>query len=254
MTAATLLPRSKTSEAVAEFLLGEYLAGRIRPGDRIDLDRVASDLGVSRAPVREALILLERDGSVRMPFHRGAFMGDIDAAAVREGFTLYALLSGLTAELTTEHGDAETVAALGVAADHALASRSAMEYEVHAREFRRLVNTGVAGPHLRSMLRTFNGLVVAVSGIAIEAGLGDEQRLLAAELAAIRAGERGTAGAAAIDHVRATGERGIGVLVDRGVLAESSAGDAGTGDEPAVSTLGAIVARVARVAAAGGAR
>lgn len=251
MTAAPLLLRSKTSEAVAEFILGEYLAGRIRPGDRIDLDRVASDLGVSRAPVREALILLERDGSVRMPFHRGAFMGEIDAAAVREGFTLYALLSGLTAELTTEHGDAVTVAALGVAADHALDSRVAMEYEVHAREFRRIVNTRVAGPHLRSMLRTFNGLVVAVSGIAIEADLEDEQRLLAGELAAIRAGDRGAAGAAAIDHVRATGERGIAALVARGVLSELPAGDASTGNGPAVSTLEAIATRVA---AAGGAR
>lgn len=217
--AAGKLNRYKTSEGVAEYLLAEFVAGRLRPGDRIDLHAVAAELGVSRAPVREALILLERDGTVSMPFHRGAFMGDIDAAVIREGFTLYALLSGLTAQRATAAGDADMLAALESAAGKATASRIGMEYELHAREFRRITNVHGAGPHLRAMLRTFNGLVHAVSMTAIDEDLAQECELLAAEMTAISSGDTTSATEAAIRHVLRTGERGISVLVERGVVA-----------------------------------
>ncbi len=213
------LPRIKTSEAVAAHLLGEFVAGRLRPGDRIDLFEVAAALGVSRQPVREALVLLERDGTVRMPFHRGAFLGDIDAASVREAFTLYAVLSGITARVA--HGALDDAGrdAVGSAAASARAARSAPEFEVQAREYRRLVNRWGAGAQLRALLRTFTGLVVAVSTAAIAADLAEEQRLLTAEFEALLGGEAAAAAETAIAHVRATGERGIRVLVARGAIA-----------------------------------
>lgn len=233
------LNRYKTSEAVAEYLLGEFVAGRLRQGDRIDLHAVAEELGVSRAPVREALILLERDGTVSMPFHRGAFMGEVDAAMIREGFTLYALLSGLTAQRATVSVDAEMVAAAEAAVAKATASRVGMEYELHAREFRRTVNVRCAGPHLRAMLRTFNGLVHAVSMTAIEEDLAEECSLLEAELAAIRSGDGKAATEAVIRHVLRTGERGLDVLVRRGVV------EPGTETAPQQPSLSALVETVA---------
>ena len=74
------LIRSKTSDEVAERLLEMIFAGELQSGDRIDLDAVAEQLGVSRAPVREALLALERDGVIEMPYHRGAFVARFDAA------------------------------------------------------------------------------------------------------------------------------------------------------------------------------
>lgn len=247
MSDSVKLARNKTSEAVAEYILGDFLAGRLRPGDRIDLHAVADELGVSRAPVREALILLERDGTVSMPFHRGAFMGPIDAAAVREGFTLYALLSGLTAERATRRSDKQMLTALAATTERALAGRVAMEYEVHAREFRRIVNIQAAGPHLKAMLRTFNGLVLAVSKLAVEEDRSHECELLAAELASIRSGDPAAAATAAIEHVRLTGERGVDVLVRRGVFGRGSplTTPASTNlDEEADLSLDALVAAV----------
>lgn len=212
------LNRTNTSEAVADHLLGEFVAGRLRPGDRIDPIAVADELGVSRAPVREALILLERDGTVRMPYHRGAFMGEVDAPVIREGFLLYGLLSGLTAQRAAATADAETLAALADAGARALAGRTGQEYERHAREFRRIVNLNGAGTHLRALLRTFNGLVLAVSKVAIEEDLAEERSLLEKELAAIGSGDAKAAAAAAIEHVSATGERGIAALTRLGVV------------------------------------
>lgn len=245
----TTLTRSKTSEAVADYLVGEFLEGRLRPGDRIDLDSVAEELGVSRAPVREALILLERDGTVRMPFHRGAFMGEIGADAVREGFTLYALLSGLTAQLATSRKDELMLASLEASAAGALESRSPMEYEQHAREFRRVINLQTSGPHLRAMLRTFNGLVLAVSKVAIGDGLDEEQELLRNEMDTIRSGNPAAAAAAAMRHVHSTGRRGIDVLIRRGVI---DFGSSDPGHGPLVPSLDALLA--VSVAATEGAR
>lgn len=219
------LRRVKSSEAVADYLLKEFTAGRLAPGGRIDLDAVARELGVSRAPVREALVLLERDGTVRMPFHRGAFLGDITAERVREGVSLYALLSGLTAQLAAPEVRGEFLTELSAEVDQALATTSADIYEQHAREFRRLINRRVAGPHLRAMFRTFIGLVAAVTDVAAEDNLATEQERLAEEFTALRSQDPAVAAAAAVRHVRATGEHGLEVLMQRGIIVSDVNGD-----------------------------
>ncbi len=48
--------------------------GRLAPDERVNQDRVARELGVSKTPVREALRWLERDGLVRLEPNRGAFV------------------------------------------------------------------------------------------------------------------------------------------------------------------------------------
>lgn len=236
-TAYGKLARAKISEAVVDHLLREFAEGRLRPGERIDPISVADDLGISRAPVREALVLLERDGTVRMPYHRGAYLGDIGAGTIREAFALYAALSGLTARLAAVHADESTRAAIARAGAAASAARVAMEFEVHAREVRRLVNRAASGPHLRAMLRSFTGLVVAVSAVAIEADLGREQQLLGKELAALSAADADAAAAAAVEHVRATGERGITVLRERGAIAGIASDDAAAIRLPGIESL-----------------
>jgi len=47
--------------------------GTLGPGEKIPQDDVAGVLGISRIPVREALIALEREGRVTIELHRGAF-------------------------------------------------------------------------------------------------------------------------------------------------------------------------------------
>lgn len=216
------LQRAKASEFVAEHILEEFTTGRLRPGDRIDLEAVAEELGVSRAPVREAVIMLERDGTVRMPYHRGAFLGDITCAQVRESFTLYALLSGLTSELAARETDDDFFVEVQRIGDRALRSGT---FEAAARDFRRVINRRVAGAPLRALLRTFTGMVVAVSALAIEADVEKERRLLAAEIDAILERDPSKARQATVDHIRDTGERGIAVLVEREILDEVDVDD-----------------------------
>ncbi len=175
-----MLVRVNTSDMVAERILEMLVAGELRPGDRIDLDAIAASLGVSRAPVREALLVLQRDGIIEMPFHRGAFVARFDAATIREAFELYALLHSLTVARVTRRGDPDVLTDLAGAARRAKAARGVSEFESASREFRRIINLAAGGPHLRALLRSFNGLVPVASRLAIEGRLAEERDLVAA--------------------------------------------------------------------------
>jgi DNA-binding GntR family transcriptional regulator len=71
------------------------VAGRLRPGERIKELPLAAELGFSRAPVRDALRLLDRDGLVRLVPNRGAVVPDLRAVDVLEVYALRAWLGTL---------------------------------------------------------------------------------------------------------------------------------------------------------------
>lgn len=215
----TALVRAKTSDGVVEHILGRMFEGSLRSGDRIDLDGLAADLGVSRAPVREALILLERDGLVEMPPYRGAFVADFNAATVREAFDLYGLLCALTSQRVALAGDAVVLARLQEVFADVRAAQSVLDFERTAREFRRVVNTSASGPHLRVLFRTFGGLVPAAARLSIERDLEAERAALSRELDTLLSGDPEAAAAAATAHIAGTSAAAVAELEDRGVFA-----------------------------------
>jgi DNA-binding GntR family transcriptional regulator len=219
----TRLVRTNTSEAVAAYILGQLFDGSLRSGDRIDLDEVAGALGVSRVPVREALIQLERDGLVDRAHYRRAFVAEFDAATVFEAFELYGMLSALTNRRVAARRDAGVLESLGKL-DEALTECADVEqYEQLAREFRRVVNLAAAGNHLRALLRSFGGLVPAAARFSIVDSLADERAALHAEYEALCAGDTDAAGAAALDHIRMTAGNAVRALRRRGIFAAESA-------------------------------
>src|SRR3979490_3232212 len=73
-----------------------------RPGEvRLDERRPASDLGISRTPVREAMAQLEREGFVRAVPRRGIYVVCKTKAEVVELITAWAALEGMAARLIT---------------------------------------------------------------------------------------------------------------------------------------------------------
>ncbi|MEV6930630.1 GntR family transcriptional regulator [Dactylosporangium sp. NPDC051485] len=214
------LERANTSEAVAAYVLRRLFDGDLRSGQRLDLDAIADELGVSRVPVREGLIQLERDGLVERAHYRRAFVAEFDDATVREAFELYGMLSALTNRRVARRGDPAVLEALGKL-DEALAGcESPDEYEDLAREFRRVVNVAGAGNHLRALLRTFSGLVPVAARFSIDDALAEERAALHAEYLALRAGDPDAAGTAALAHLRLTADNAIRALRRRGVFPE----------------------------------
>lgn len=75
---------------------------------RLDERALAADLGISRTPVREAMVQLEREGFVRSVPRRGLYVVRKTKAEVVELITAWAALESMAARLITEHAaDAE---------------------------------------------------------------------------------------------------------------------------------------------------
>jgi DNA-binding GntR family transcriptional regulator len=104
--------RQKTSAAVVDHVLEQLFAGTLRSGDRIDHDELGEALGVSRLPVREALVILERDGIVSTKYHRGVYVEPFDAESILDDFEIMGLLSGLAVRRLAEHPDPDTITVL----------------------------------------------------------------------------------------------------------------------------------------------
>jgi len=73
-------------------LLERIVEGGLTPGSKIIESKLAAELGVSRTPLREALLHLEREGLVRCDLHRGFTIEPLSAREVREVYPLLAAL------------------------------------------------------------------------------------------------------------------------------------------------------------------
>jgi DNA-binding GntR family transcriptional regulator len=106
------LVRQKTSAAVVDYVLEGLFSGELRSGDRVDHDQLGDALGVSRLPVREALLILERDGIVSTRPHRGVYVEPFDAPSLLDDFEIMGLLSGVAVRHLAETRDPDTIETL----------------------------------------------------------------------------------------------------------------------------------------------
>src|SRR3954454_5062404 len=99
---APLIDRTSSGDLVAIHVRSLIFNGMLRQGDRVHQDDIARQLGVSRIPVREAIIALDREGWLTIKTHRGAFVHGLDEDALRDHYELLGLVYGLAARRTTE--------------------------------------------------------------------------------------------------------------------------------------------------------
>ncbi len=76
--------RTTVTAAATEHLRKEIVCGSLQPGETLPESQVGEMLGVSRAPVREALTLLEREGLVEFDRRGTARVCEFDLDDVRE--------------------------------------------------------------------------------------------------------------------------------------------------------------------------
>jgi DNA-binding GntR family transcriptional regulator len=99
-----LAERPSLTELVTERLIADIASGAVRPGERLVETQIAASLGISRAPLREALQQLEAQGLVESRKGRGTFVRDVDIADVEQMLSVRAMLEGLAARLAAVHG------------------------------------------------------------------------------------------------------------------------------------------------------
>ncbi len=205
---------------MVEWVHGQILEGRLRPGDRMDVERISATLGVSPTPVREALVLLERDGVVAAQVHRAAFVQHFDARTLRADFHVLGLLSGVAAARVARDRDPEVLAELrGL-----LAQLRATPPDAHARRYElatelvRIQHRAGATPRLSAELRGFGDFLEWAARHSDRRGHDDIVDAHTRVIEAIAAGQEQAAAAARLADTRATAEEVIREFVRRGVL------------------------------------
>lgn len=105
------------AKLVRDDVLGQILKGVLTPGQRINEPDVATRLGVSRVPVREALRELESSGLVVARKHAGVFVRQLAAPEIRDLYQLRALLDGFAGRQAALRPAADNAALLAVLDD-----------------------------------------------------------------------------------------------------------------------------------------
>lgn len=102
-----------TVQTLSEYLRQKILGGELRAGERIRESAIASSLNVSRAPLREALRLIEHDGLIEKTPNRSYVVTTFSQQDIYELATLRTALEILGARLALQRS--QTVPALTTA-------------------------------------------------------------------------------------------------------------------------------------------
>jgi DNA-binding GntR family transcriptional regulator len=103
-------PVPTKGEAAYSALREAILDGRLAPGSRLTLQRLADDLGMSLTPVREALRQLSNQGLVEHDPHRGTRVASLTREGVEEIYRLRQVLEPLACELAAQRAREEDLA------------------------------------------------------------------------------------------------------------------------------------------------
>ena len=76
----TASPKKSLADDIVIRLREAIASGKLAPGERLQEQLIAETLGVSRGPVREALVLLEREGLVVRNHNKGAFVARLSGS------------------------------------------------------------------------------------------------------------------------------------------------------------------------------
>ena len=188
-------------EAVLQELRRRIHDGELRPGTVIRVDAVAGALGVSRIPVREALMILEGEGLVTHRPHVGFTVPSLTAEELEEIYFVRALLEDEALRRALANTtDADRAAAREAcrAAEEALQDGQVNAFSDNGRRFHEALLVPCRMPRLLRLLaglweatesyraansldRTGQEILQAEHQIMLDAFVaGDEQRLIEA--------------------------------------------------------------------------
>jgi DNA-binding GntR family transcriptional regulator len=233
-------------------LRDRILTGTVRAGTRLDLDAISEEFGISRTPVREALLELSFQGLVDIAPRSGVTVIGVTPAEVLDNFAILATLSGKAAEWAAARIGPASLAELARQAEElALAPVGPGLIEANW-QFHRIINEAGGSKHLLSLIRQAVRLIpsnyLAVIPVRAHDGIEHEQLLHY-----LTRGDAAAARAVAEQHVLAAGASVAGWLAEQapGVGADEIAGVAYNGGITGATTGRPGASQSQRTAAAG---
>jgi DNA-binding GntR family transcriptional regulator len=145
-----------TQQHAVDWLRQAIVGGELQPGQRVAQEAVAERIGVSVAPVREALRVLEQEGQVTYRPRRGYFVTELRIADLEEIYDLRRVLEERAARQALPALDDDALARLQAAArdcaDAAGAGDVAAELAAN-RRFHFAILEAPGRPHVLRLIR-----------------------------------------------------------------------------------------------------
>ncbi|NDC61082.1 MAG: GntR family transcriptional regulator [Betaproteobacteria bacterium] len=113
----TLSIQPNLSEQVHDAILLEISSGKLSPGTRVIQEQIAAELGVSRQPVQQALMLLRNQGLLTDAPGRGLIVAPLDPVYIRQMYEIRSVLEGLAFRKAAEMNPTLAAAKGGVYID-----------------------------------------------------------------------------------------------------------------------------------------
>lgn len=110
------LSRGLASE-ITERLTKAIVTGQLGPGERLREEVLAESLGVSRGPIREAFVQLERRGLIVIRRNRGAYVARLARGDVDEVYSLRRALEQLAVQRAVQSADGTHLAEMQAIVD-----------------------------------------------------------------------------------------------------------------------------------------
>ncbi len=206
-------------------------AGELVPGSRVRESEIAARLGVSRTPVREAVLRLEQDGLLTYAPRQGLTVAALGYQAVIELYAMREVLEGTAARFAASHASLVEVETLRemLEAERGLPAGDAARASALNRQFHQVIYYAA---HNRFLLKSLNALadsmmLLGESTLAVPGRHDTALEEHDAVVAAIAARDPDAAERAARAHIRAAQRHRLKMIIAAGEAPEGGASGAG---------------------------
>lgn len=100
---SSILKRSVLREEIRSYIIDAIMRGKYTMGERLIETQIAKELGVSQAPVREAIRDLEQMGMLKTIPYKGAYVKGYSLQDVKNAYEVRAELEGLGIRLAVKY-------------------------------------------------------------------------------------------------------------------------------------------------------
>jgi DNA-binding GntR family transcriptional regulator len=214
--------RQSSGDHAAVYIRRLIFDGRLRPGERIPQEQIAQALGVSRIPVREALIALEREGWVTIEMHRGAFVNALDEQAARDTYELFGLVYGFAVRRAISRTSTTLAERLDETARQLTQTDDPEELSRLTIAFHAAIVDAAASPRIKAVLRAMSGLVPGNFFALVPGAIEVERKGLSGIAGAVAKGDAEKASDGYERMMRRQGELVVKLFADRGLFGEVS--------------------------------
>jgi DNA-binding GntR family transcriptional regulator len=215
---SVLIAHSTKTDLAVERIRRAILQGRYPPGEKLRQNRLATELGLSPTPVREALRRLQAEGLVTHSPHRGVRVSHISIAEIKEIYRILEALEGLAARLVAERLDrASTIARLEQIqsrVESRLKRGSMSDWVRISNDFETTIHGACESPRLQQVLQNLWDAIPRDRIGVVESMAASTTAEHRAVLEAIRSGDPDVAEQTMRAHIRQSSAKRVAYLLE----------------------------------------